>query len=72
MGGIKKVFGKLLGKKNRATRPGEVDPGLGSHAVTGITTGDAGSNTGGGTRGNNRRPGRRGTDTPLGPGRRRM
>lgn len=62
MGKIKKMLGKVFGKKK-----GVVGAGLqGSRAITGIDPGDAGSNTGGTYSTRNRRPGRRGADTPLG------
>ena len=44
----------------------------GSKPFTGIDPGDQGSNFPGAYPANNRRPGRRGADTPLGPGARRM
>ncbi len=62
MGAIKKLFKGLKGKR----------PGAGSQAVTGIAPGDGGTNRPGAYPPKNRRPGRRGADTPLGPGANRM
>lgn len=69
-------MGKLITKmKNRvfAKKKGLTYGGYrgGSENVTGIDSGDPGSNTGGGER-DRRRPGRRNAQTPLGPGRNRM
>jgi len=64
-GGLRKFFGRIRDKRNRTTRPGAPDD-LSSGAVTGLAVGVEGSNDG--RRDNrNRRPGRRGADTPLGP-----
>ena len=61
-------MGKLFKKmKKRMT---EIKAG--SKPKTGIDVGDQGSNFPGAYPSNNRRPGRRGADTPLGPGRQRM
>ena len=70
---VSKVFAKIKTKRNLSTRPGSLTD-VSSSAVTGIGSGDPGSNINDGARDNkNRRPGRKGVDTPLGPkGGRRM
>ncbi len=70
---FKKIFQRVRDKRNLSTRPGSLTD-VSSSAVTGIGSGDPGSNINDGARDNkNRRPGRKGVDTPLGPkGGRRM
>lgn len=71
MSGVKKIFRKMFAKQKQGTRPGDREVDLGSMAVTGIAPGDAGSRNSRSS--SNRRPGRRGLDTPLGPrGRQRL
>lgn len=61
---FKKILGRVRDKRNRTTRPGAPDD-LSSTGVTGIGTGDPGTNTGREVA--KKRPGRRNADTPLGP-----
>lgn len=63
---IKKIF-------KRADRlPGTPGAGGTSKSFTGLTSGIKGSAAPANESNLNRRPGRRGADTPLGPGRQRM
>jgi hypothetical protein len=69
MGGIAKAVGKIFKKRDRlAPIPGA---GQTSRQATGIASGRRGAAQPEEARAN-RRPGRRGTDTPLGPGRQRL
>jgi hypothetical protein len=61
---VGKIFKRIKDKRNRSTRPGGPDD-LSSAGVTGIGTGDEGTNTQ--REVVKRRPGRRNADTPLGP-----
>jgi hypothetical protein len=67
MGGIlKKVF------KRADKLPATPGAGMTSKQATGLASGARGSNIPANEANQNRRPGRRGADTPLGPGRQRL
>ncbi len=70
MSGIAKKIGKIF-KKRDALAP---IPGAGqtSRQATGMASGARSSATQASEANANRRPGRRGADTPLGPGRQRL
>lgn len=61
-----------MGKLFKKFRKRAAEVRAGSKPFTGIEAGERGSNFPGAYPSENRRPGRRGTDTPLGPGRNRM
>lgn len=72
MGKLKKLFQKARLNSVASTRPGggDYNSDLSSRAATGIAAGDRG--TANPLPAKPKRPGRRGPDSPMGPGRNRM